>query len=149
MVVNGAGVKTSPSIGVAVYPEHGTAQDRLYKSADLALYEAKRMGGNRWCWYKARMAAGGGSARSPGHAVAGGRASPRMARRLPAALLSWLMKNYKYYDLILGAYVCVLLCANLIGPAKVTTIHVPAHRLGDLPRRSAVLSRSPICLATS
>src|ERR1044071_5347175 len=35
------------------------------------------------------------------------------------------MKNYKYYDLILGAYVCVLLCANLIGPAKVTTLHVP------------------------
>lgn len=60
VVVNGAGVKTSPSIGVAVYPEHGTAQDRLYKSADLALYEAKRMGGNRWCWYKARMAGGSG-----------------------------------------------------------------------------------------
>src|SRR3984893_8531621 len=35
------------------------------------------------------------------------------------------MKNYKYYDLILGAYVCVLLCANLIGPSKVTTVHVP------------------------
>ena len=35
------------------------------------------------------------------------------------------MKNYKYYDLILGAYVCILLCANLIGPAKVSTIHVP------------------------
>ena len=35
------------------------------------------------------------------------------------------MKNYRYYDLILGAYVCVLLCANLIGPAKVTTIQVP------------------------
>jgi len=35
------------------------------------------------------------------------------------------MKNYKYYDLILGAYVCVLLCANLIGPAKLTTVHVP------------------------
>jgi GGDEF domain-containing protein len=63
-VVNGNSVKTSPSIGVAVYPEHGTAQDRLYKSADLALYEAKRMGGNRWCWYKARMA--GGSATTPG-----------------------------------------------------------------------------------
>ena len=54
VVVNGASVRTSPSIGVAVYPEHGTAQDRLYKSADLALYEAKRMGGNRWCWYRAR-----------------------------------------------------------------------------------------------
>lgn len=35
------------------------------------------------------------------------------------------MKSYKYYDLILGAYVCVLLCSNLIGPAKVSTVHVP------------------------
>lgn len=51
--VNGVSVKTSPSIGVAVFPDHGTAQDRLYKSADLALYEAKRMGGNTWCWYRA------------------------------------------------------------------------------------------------
>ena len=34
-------------------------------------------------------------------------------------------KNFKYYDLILGAYVCVLLCANLIGPAKVSTVHLP------------------------
>ena len=35
------------------------------------------------------------------------------------------MKNYKYYDLILGAYVCVLLCANIIGPAKAASVHVP------------------------
>jgi uncharacterized integral membrane protein (TIGR00697 family) len=35
------------------------------------------------------------------------------------------MKSYKYYDLILGAYVCVLLCANLIGPSKVSTVNVP------------------------
>jgi len=69
VVVNGNSVKTSPSIGVAVYPEHGTAQDRLYKSADLALYEAKRMGGNQWCWYKARMA--GGSSTSSGAGAAG------------------------------------------------------------------------------
>ncbi len=34
-------------------------------------------------------------------------------------------KTYKYYDLILGAYVCVLLCANLIGPAKVSTLQLP------------------------
>ena len=56
VAVNGVGVKTSPSIGVAVYPDHGTAQDRLYKSADVALYEAKRLGGNIWCWYRTRMA---------------------------------------------------------------------------------------------
>jgi uncharacterized PurR-regulated membrane protein YhhQ (DUF165 family) len=35
------------------------------------------------------------------------------------------VKSYRFYDLILGAYVCVLLCANLIGPAKVSTVHVP------------------------
>jgi len=35
------------------------------------------------------------------------------------------VKNYRYYDLILGAYVCVVLCANLIGAAKVATVHVP------------------------
>ena len=29
------------------------------------------------------------------------------------------MKAYRYYDLILGAYVCVVLCANLIGAARV------------------------------
>jgi diguanylate cyclase (GGDEF)-like protein len=61
VVVNGVAVRTSPSIGVAVYPDHGTTQDRLYKSADLALYEAKRMGGNNWCWYRARMVGNGGS----------------------------------------------------------------------------------------
>jgi uncharacterized integral membrane protein (TIGR00697 family) len=36
-----------------------------------------------------------------------------------------VQKNYRFYDLILGAYVCVLLCANLIGPAKVSTVQVP------------------------
>jgi len=35
------------------------------------------------------------------------------------------MKTYRYYDLILGAYVCVVLCANLIGPAKVSTVTLP------------------------
>src|SRR5260221_4914726 len=35
------------------------------------------------------------------------------------------MKNYKFYDLILGAYVCVLLCANIIGLAKASTVHLP------------------------
>jgi len=35
------------------------------------------------------------------------------------------VKSYKYYDFILGAYVCVLLCSNLIGPAKLTTLHIP------------------------
>jgi uncharacterized integral membrane protein (TIGR00697 family) len=35
------------------------------------------------------------------------------------------VRQYRYYDLIMAAYVCVLLCANLIGPAKVVSVHVP------------------------
>jgi uncharacterized integral membrane protein (TIGR00697 family) len=35
------------------------------------------------------------------------------------------VKTYRYYDLILGAYVCVLLCANLIGAAKVSVVTLP------------------------
>src|SRR5471032_1868140 len=34
-------------------------------------------------------------------------------------------REFRYYDFIMAAYVCVLLCSNLIGPAKETTIHVP------------------------
>ncbi len=34
-------------------------------------------------------------------------------------------RQYRYYDFVMAAYVCVLLCSNLIGPAKETTIHVP------------------------
>jgi uncharacterized integral membrane protein (TIGR00697 family) len=34
---------------------------------------------------------------------------------------------YKYYDLIMASFVCVLLCANLIGVAKVTEVTVFGH----------------------
>ena len=46
-------MRTSPSIGVAVYPRHAEGQDELYKAADLALYEAKRAGRNTWRLYEA------------------------------------------------------------------------------------------------
>jgi uncharacterized integral membrane protein (TIGR00697 family) len=34
---------------------------------------------------------------------------------------------YKYYDLIMAAFVCVLLCANLIGVSKVTQVTLFGH----------------------
>jgi uncharacterized integral membrane protein (TIGR00697 family) len=34
-------------------------------------------------------------------------------------------RQYRYYDFVMAAYVCVLLCSNLIGPAKETTIPIP------------------------
>ncbi|HYC09806.1 MAG TPA: queuosine precursor transporter, partial [Steroidobacteraceae bacterium] len=47
------------------------------------------------------------------------------------------MRTYRYYDFILGAYVCVLLCANLIGPAKVSSVTLPL--LGPRPFLAGVL----------
>ena len=34
-------------------------------------------------------------------------------------------RQYRYYDFVMAAYVCVLLCSNLIGPAKVAAVHLP------------------------
>jgi uncharacterized integral membrane protein (TIGR00697 family) len=34
-------------------------------------------------------------------------------------------RHYKYYDLVLGAFVCVLLCSNLIGVRKITQVDLP------------------------
>lgn len=46
-------------------------------------------------------------------------------------------KHYRYYDLIMAAFVCVLVCSNLIGPAKVTQIEAPL--LGTLTFGAGVL----------
>jgi uncharacterized integral membrane protein (TIGR00697 family) len=34
-------------------------------------------------------------------------------------------REYRYYDFVMAAYVCILLCSNLIGPAKETSIQIP------------------------
>ena len=46
-------------------------------------------------------------------------------------------REFRYYDLILGAFVAVLLCANLIGPAKIAEVHLPL--LGDFKFGAGVL----------
>lgn len=53
--LNASTLKASCSIGVSVYPADGDTQEQLYKSADIALYEAKRRGGNTWSRYSARL----------------------------------------------------------------------------------------------
>ncbi len=40
--------KISCSIGIAMDPEHGTDYERLYRSADLALYQSKEAGKNQY-----------------------------------------------------------------------------------------------------
>lgn len=48
-----------------------------------------------------------------------------------------MKRQYRYYDLIMAAFVCVLVCSNLIGPAKVTQIDAPL--LGTLTFGAGVL----------
>jgi len=45
--------------------------------------------------------------------------------------------SYRYYDFILGAFVCVLLCSNLIGPAKIAQVQLPLF--GELTFGAGVL----------
>lgn len=37
------------------------------------------------------------------------------------------VRRYKYYDLIMAAFVAVLLCSNLIGVQKVSTVNLPFY----------------------
>ncbi|WP_137935807.1 EAL domain-containing protein [Chitinivorax sp. B] len=46
----------SSSIGIALCPEHGKDRQTLIKHADIAMYEAKRTGRNRVCWFDPGMA---------------------------------------------------------------------------------------------
>jgi GGDEF domain-containing protein len=39
-------------MGIAIFPEDGSTQESLYKSADQALYEVKRAGRNNYCRYR-------------------------------------------------------------------------------------------------
>jgi len=43
------------SIGISIFPEHGIDEDTLIKKADLAMYEAKRNGGNGYKMYSSEM----------------------------------------------------------------------------------------------
>lgn len=45
-VNNGSSFRTSASIGVALYPEHGSTINELLRAADLAMYYSKSHGGN-------------------------------------------------------------------------------------------------------
>jgi len=51
MVVGARQLQIMPSVGIAIYPEHGTDIDTLIKHADTAMYEAKRNGGGAYSVY--------------------------------------------------------------------------------------------------
>jgi len=53
--IEGHQVITGTSIGIAFAPTHGTDVDHLMKHADLALYQAKSAGRNRYCVFNTSM----------------------------------------------------------------------------------------------
>jgi diguanylate cyclase (GGDEF)-like protein/PAS domain S-box-containing protein len=54
---NGVEFMLSGSIGLAHFPEHGQDVEELVRSADLAMYEAKRAGKNKHDYYRPAMLA--------------------------------------------------------------------------------------------
>jgi diguanylate cyclase (GGDEF)-like protein/PAS domain S-box-containing protein len=52
---NGKTIKTSVSIGITLFPEHGTSADLLTRNADIAMYHAKEYGRNHYQLYSPEM----------------------------------------------------------------------------------------------
>src|SRR5262249_55076591 len=82
---------------------------------------------------RGRCALAGSAARDhrhpPRHPVVQG---PALQSRLlikrstnPHDIMSPAPRSYRYYDLIMAAFVCVLLCSNLIGAAKAAQVTLP------------------------
>jgi diguanylate cyclase (GGDEF)-like protein len=53
--VGGQDVFLTASIGISVSPQHGSDVTSLMKHADIAMYQAKKAGGNKFRFYLARM----------------------------------------------------------------------------------------------
>ncbi len=51
------GVDIGASIGVALSPDHGTSVEALMRAADIAMYQAKDLGGGQHCMFDAELAA--------------------------------------------------------------------------------------------
>ncbi len=50
--VDGKDIRVTPSVGIVVYPDHGSTAEELLTRADLAMYHAKEEGRNRYCFYR-------------------------------------------------------------------------------------------------
>lgn len=54
-LIDGREVYTSASIGISLYPHHGHDSEVLLRSADTAMYDAKRSGKNNYKFYDEQM----------------------------------------------------------------------------------------------
>ncbi len=51
----GTGLEIGVSIGIAVFPDNGVNAEELTVKADLAMYEAKRSGKNKYCFFSPEL----------------------------------------------------------------------------------------------
>jgi uncharacterized integral membrane protein (TIGR00697 family) len=65
------------------------------------------------------------------------RFSPQDPAAAAASALPAPERSFRYYDFVMAAYVCILLCANLIGASKASTVHLPL--IGDVTFLAGVL----------
>ncbi|MDD5220787.1 MAG: diguanylate cyclase, partial [Candidatus Bipolaricaulis sp.] len=50
-VIQGETLRTTASLGIVLFPDHGTGSSELLMKADMAMYRAKAEGRNRFCLY--------------------------------------------------------------------------------------------------
>ncbi|MEW9571552.1 putative bifunctional diguanylate cyclase/phosphodiesterase [Rhodanobacter sp. Si-c] len=50
--IEGQPLRLTASLGIAHYPDHGQGAEELVSHADMAMYQAKRLGKNRWNVYR-------------------------------------------------------------------------------------------------
>jgi diguanylate cyclase (GGDEF)-like protein/PAS domain S-box-containing protein len=50
-------IRITPSIGIAIYPDHGDNMDLLLKNSDIAMYSAKAVGRNTFEYYRQKTTA--------------------------------------------------------------------------------------------
>lgn len=60
-----------------------------------------------------------------------------MTASLPPGLPNTPGRHYKYFDFVMAAYVVILVCADVIGPGKVSQVHLPV--IGEFTFGAGVL----------
>jgi diguanylate cyclase (GGDEF)-like protein len=56
MTINTQVVHVTASIGISLFPNHGSTPDELINKADQAMYRAKNKGKNRYTFYLEEVA---------------------------------------------------------------------------------------------